>query len=91
MAGRADFDWMDSALCAQVDPELFFPGVGRPNRVPEKVCARCLVTTECATWGDAVEETELAHAAAGIWGGRRHFTNAFSKREADVDDEQETA
>ena len=32
-------EWMADGLCAQVDPELFFPEAGAPNREAKAVCA----------------------------------------------------
>ena len=46
----------ESALCAQVDPELFFPGKGEPTAPAKAVCARCPVTALClATFGPLVD------------------------------------
>ena len=45
-----------SALCAQVDPELFFPEKGQPSAPAKAVCARCPVTALClATFGPLVD------------------------------------
>jgi len=55
--------WRDSAVCAQTDPELFFPDKGLRPREAKVVCARCPVRTECLTYA-------LAHDRAyGVWGG----------------------
>ena len=37
----------DEALCAQTDPELFFPERGQPSRKALAVCAACPVRAEC--------------------------------------------
>jgi WhiB family redox-sensing transcriptional regulator len=64
-------NWGDSAACADVDPELFFPvHQGRPGgtennvqvRVAKWVCKTCTVQAECLEWA-------LEHEAFGIWGG----------------------
>lgn len=60
--------WMDDALCAQTDPEVFFPpehaNEGWSARA-EKVCAGCPVIAECDTYA-------LRHEISfGVWGGRR--------------------
>ena len=39
--------WQDSALCAQTDPEAFFPEKGGSTREAKKVCRSCDVRTEC--------------------------------------------
>jgi WhiB family transcriptional regulator, redox-sensing transcriptional regulator len=37
----------EQALCAQVDPELFFPEKGQPSRKALAVCAACPVRETC--------------------------------------------
>jgi WhiB family redox-sensing transcriptional regulator len=56
-------DWREQALCAEVDPELFFPEKGRPNSEAAKICGRCAVQSECR------EDALQSHARFGIWGG----------------------
>jgi WhiB family redox-sensing transcriptional regulator len=58
-----ELSWRESALCRQVDPELFFPEKGEPAAPAKKVCARCEVRTDCLT--EALERCERY----GIWGG----------------------
>jgi WhiB family redox-sensing transcriptional regulator len=55
--------WQDSALCAQTDPEAFFPEKGGSTREAKKVCRSCEVRTECLEY--ALEHDERF----GIWGG----------------------
>ena len=57
--------WMDRALCAQVDPDLFFPGKGDWAQAfrAKVVCRRCDVREKCLAY--AVENQEMH----GIWGG----------------------
>lgn len=55
--------WVTGALCAQVDPELFFPTKGGNVRHARRICARCEVLDECAEY--AIERPELD----GVWGG----------------------
>ncbi len=58
-----DEDWRDRALCAQTDPEAFFPEKGGSTREAKKICQRCPVRAECL-------EYALAHDERfGIWGG----------------------
>ncbi len=55
--------WQDRALCAQTDPEAFFPEKGGSTREAKRVCTRCEVRDECL-------EYALAHDERfGIWGG----------------------
>ena len=55
--------WQDQALCAQVDPEIFFPPKGGSPREAKKVCAACPVAAECLAY--ALRNHELH----GVWGG----------------------
>ena len=60
---RRDESWRDQALCAQADPEVFFPERGGSPRAARRVCARCPVRRQCLQW--ALENDERY----GIWGG----------------------
>lgn len=62
-AEHADPDWYERALCAQTDPEAFFPEKGGSTREAKKVCAVCPVRAECLAY--ALEHDERF----GIWGG----------------------
>jgi WhiB family redox-sensing transcriptional regulator len=55
--------WRDLALCAQTDPEAFFPDKGESPRPAKRVCARCEVRAECLQY--ALDHGERF----GIWGG----------------------
>ena len=62
--GEADeIGWADRALCAQTDPEAFFPEKGGSTREAKKVCTGCEVKGECLEY--ALENDERF----GIWGG----------------------
>ena len=55
--------WMAAGLCAEVDPELFYPETGAPNRDAKRVCGGCDVRAECLAYA-------LAHRERfGVWGG----------------------
>ena len=56
-------EWMNNALCRQVDYELFFPEGGGGSVTARKVCGRCEVKTECLSY--ALEFPSMI----GIWGG----------------------
>lgn len=58
-----DSSWRESALCAQTDPEAFFPDKGGSPDAALAVCRRCSVTEACLTW--AVDN----HIRFGVWGG----------------------
>ena len=58
-----DLDWKDQALCAQTDPEAFFPEKGGSTREAKRVCGSCDVRAECLEY--ALEHDERF----GVWGG----------------------
>ena len=55
--------WQERALCAQTDPEAFFPEKGGSTREAKKVCLSCDVRSECLEYALAKDER------FGIWGG----------------------
>jgi len=52
-----------SALCAQVDPDLWFPEKGQSNTAAKAICHRCDIEATCLALALADPEIE------GIWGG----------------------
>ena len=71
-----DVGWQDRALCAQTDPEAFFPEKGGSTREAKKVCRGCEVRAECLEY--ALENDERF----GIWGGLSERERRRLKREA---------
>lgn len=68
--------WQERALCAQTDPEAFFPEKGGSTREAKKVCLGCDVRGECL-------EYALAHDERfGIWGGLSERERRRLKKEA---------
>ena len=58
-----DAAWIGRAVCAQTDPDAFFPEKGGSTREAKKICLGCEVRHECL-------EYALAHDERfGIWGG----------------------
>lgn len=55
--------WTDRGLCAEVDPEIFFPAKGGSVRQAKHVCRRCEIRAECLEY--ALDNDERF----GIWGG----------------------
>jgi WhiB family redox-sensing transcriptional regulator len=55
--------WQTDSLCAQTDPEAFFPEKGGSTRDAKKICTTCEVRTQCLEY--ALENDERF----GIWGG----------------------
>jgi len=56
-------EWQERALCAQTDPEAFFPEKGGSTREAKKVCVGCEVRSECLEYALSNDER------FGIWGG----------------------
>ncbi|HEV3361634.1 MAG TPA: WhiB family transcriptional regulator [Pseudonocardiaceae bacterium] len=56
-------EWQERALCAQTDPEAFFPEKGGSTREAKRICLGCEVRSECLEY--ALEHDERF----GIWGG----------------------
>ena len=62
-------EWMADAVCAQTDPELWFPERGEPAHAARAICATCPVRERCLAWAMA-QEGDLPRAYRhGIWGG----------------------
>ena len=55
--------WQERALCAQTDPEAFFPEKGGSTREAKRICMGCEVRDECLEYALANDER------FGIWGG----------------------
>lgn len=63
MADREALSWQDRALCAETDPEAFFPEKGGSTADAKRVCRACEVRAECLEYALANDER------FGIWGG----------------------
>lgn len=69
LPSQQDFDdegelgWQTDALCAQTDPEAFFPEKGGSTRDAKKVCGACNVRSQCLEYALSNDER------FGIWGG----------------------
>jgi len=71
--------WKRLALCAQTDPEAFFPEKGSSNAAAKRVCMACEVRVECLEW--ALDQGE----PHGVWGGmsereRRRLARELPRR-----------
>jgi WhiB family redox-sensing transcriptional regulator len=55
--------WQADALCAQTDPEAFFPEKGGSTRDAKRICTTCEVKGQCLDY--ALQNDERF----GIWGG----------------------
>ena len=68
--------WQGDALCAQTDPEAFFPEKGGSTREAKRICEGCEVRSECLDY--ALENDERF----GIWGGLSERERRKLRREA---------
>src|SRR5712691_10776513 len=68
--------WQERALCAQTDPEAFFPEKGGSTREAKRICTTCEVRAECLEY--ALEHDERF----GIWGGMSERERRRMKRQA---------
>lgn len=55
--------WQADSLCAQTDPEAFFPEKGGSTRDAKRICTSCEVKAQCLDY--ALQNDERF----GIWGG----------------------
>ncbi|PKW12563.1 transcription factor WhiB [Saccharopolyspora spinosa] len=69
-------EWQERALCAQTDPEAFFPEKGGSTREAKRICAGCEVRSECLEY--ALQHDERF----GIWGGLSERERRKLKRRA---------
>ena len=53
--------WVDEAVCAQTDPDCFFPDKGESNAAAIAICKTCPVKDPCLNYA-------LQHNMSGIWG-----------------------
>ncbi|GAB2500219.1 Transcriptional regulator WhiB2 [Corynebacterium atrinae] len=73
--GAVEQEWQDQALCAQTDPEAFFPEKGGSTREAKRICQACSVRDDCLEY--ALEHDERF----GIWGGLSDRERRRLKRE----------
>lgn len=68
--------WQTDALCAQTDPEAFFPEKGGSTRDAKRICTSCDVRDRCLEY--ALQNDERF----GIWGGLSERERRKLKRSA---------
>lgn len=56
-------EWISRGLCAQTDPEVFYPMKGGSSRAAKETCLACEVRLQCLDYALDNEER------FGIWGG----------------------
>jgi WhiB family transcriptional regulator, redox-sensing transcriptional regulator len=75
-AAPEDLSWQDCGLCAETDPDAFFPEKGGSTREAKRVCRSCEVRAECLEY--ALETDQRF----GIWGGMSERERRRLKRQA---------
>ena len=71
-----DQGWQERALCAETDPEAFFPEKGGSTREAKKICTGCEVRAECLEYALSNDER------FGIWGGLSERERRRLRRQA---------
>ena len=66
--------WMTGGVCAQVDPELWFPEKGGSTREAKALCTGCPVQVQCLAYALANDER------FGVWGGASERDRRRMKR-----------
>lgn len=79
----AETKWQEQAVCAQSDPELFFPEKGGATSGAKALCRSCPVKDECLNYALTHDER------FGVWGGlsereRRGLTRAGRRNAAEI-------
>ena len=64
-ADAEEAGWQERALCAQTDPEAFFPEKGGSTREAKKVCLTCDVRDECLEYA-LDERRALRHLGRAV-------------------------
>lgn len=67
--------FLADALCAQTDPEVFFPEQGASSRPAKRVCMACSARVACLEWSVATGQRY------GVWGGLSERERQKWKRE----------
>lgn len=71
-----DEPWMDDAICAQTDPDSFFPEKGGSTQDGKRICGLCPAREDCLQY--ALDHDERF----GIWGGMSERERRALKRPA---------
>lgn len=58
-----DVSWHVDALCAETDPEIFFPEKGHAVKPAKDICRRCIVRAECLDYALTTRQR------FGVWAG----------------------
>jgi WhiB family redox-sensing transcriptional regulator len=72
--------WTEFALCAQADPDAWFPDKGGSSAIAKGICTACPVRLECLDYALSGGDT-WGGISAGIWGGTTPCERAALRRE----------
>lgn len=72
---ESDLGWQAIGLCAETDPDIFFPEKGGSTREAKRVCSVCEVREQCL---DHALDTDERF---GIWGGKSERERRKLKQE----------
>lgn len=71
-----DLLWVTpEALCAQTDPEAFFPEKGDSTQRAKRMCRGCPLISACLDYA-------LTHPVYGVWGGTSQIDRSRLRRGA---------
>jgi Transcription factor WhiB len=76
--------WAESALCAQTDPDAWFPDKGDSTKAVKRTCARCEVRLDCLHDALNTGETEFG-VRAGYSARELHRMRMEARRPLDDD------
>lgn len=73
-----DLPPLDGALCAETDPELFFPEKGGSTKTAKELCRSCPAAIECLDFALVTGER------FGIWGGQSERNRRATAKERGI-------
>jgi WhiB family redox-sensing transcriptional regulator len=76
LARTAVPEWQERGLCAQTDPDAFYPELGKPSAPAKRICRNCEVQQQCLEFALANNEE------FGIWGGTTERERRALKKKA---------
>ena len=70
-------EWTRKALCAEVDPEIFFPDKGERTAHVKQICKACIVKVECLEY--SIQNNERFGVCGGLTEHDRRKVRARKK------------
>jgi WhiB family redox-sensing transcriptional regulator len=71
--------WTELALCAQADPDAWFPDKGGSTAAARRICRACPVRVPCLDYALSGADT-WGGISTGIWGGTTPRQRAVLRR-----------